>query len=103
VVQACAGLPLAVRVVASRLASRPGWSVAALAGRLSDEQRRLDQLRAESLAVESSFRLGYEQLSPGDAHAFRLLALPEVPDLSPDAAAAVLRMSPAEAEDVLER
>lgn len=103
VVQACAGLPLAVRVVASRLASRPGWSVAALAGRLSDEQRRLDQLRAESLAVESSFRLGYEQLSPGDAHAFRLLALPEVPDLSPDAAAAVLGMSPAEAEDVLER
>ncbi|MEO3756185.1 BTAD domain-containing putative transcriptional regulator [Streptomyces sp. B6B3] len=103
VVRACGGLPLAVRVVASRLAVRPGWSVAALADRLADERQRLEQLRAESLAVESSFRLGYAQLDAEHAHAFRLLSLPEVPDISLDAAAAVLGLPRGTAERALEQ
>lgn len=102
VVRACGGLPLAVRVVAARLAVRPGWSVAALADRLSDERQRLAQLRAESLAVESSFRLGYAQLTTDQACAFRLLALPDTPDISLPAAAALLDLAPGPAEDVLE-
>ncbi|MEV4536598.1 hypothetical protein AB0J82_22710 [Asanoa sp. NPDC049518] len=40
-VAACGDLPLAVRVVAARLAARPHWTLRHLAERLADERRRL--------------------------------------------------------------
>ncbi len=103
VVEACGGLPLAVRVVASRLGARPGWSMADLAERLSDEQQRLTQLRVESLAVESSFRLGYAQLTLEEARVFRLLALHGIRDIGLHVAAAAVGMPMRIAEEVLER
>ncbi|MFG1708258.1 BTAD domain-containing putative transcriptional regulator [Nonomuraea sp. M3C6] len=102
VVAACGFLPLAVRIVAARLAARPSWTVASLVPRLADEQRRLDELRVGNLAVEATFALGYGQLDPTSARAFRLLSLPNGPDISAGAAAAVLSMSAFEAEEVLE-
>ena len=56
VLAACAGLPLAIRIAGARLAARGGWNVRTLAGRLSDERRRLDELRAGNLAVRASLR-----------------------------------------------
>ena len=38
---ACAGLPLAIRICAARLATRSGWTIQAMANRLRDEHRRL--------------------------------------------------------------
>ncbi|MBB6557016.1 AfsR/SARP family transcriptional regulator [Nonomuraea rubra] len=102
VVAACGFLPLAVRIVASRLAARPSWTVASLVPRLADEQRRLDELRVGNLAVEATFALGYGQLTSVQARAFRLLSLPNGPDISVGAASAVLSMSMFEAEEVLE-
>lgn len=102
VVAACGFLPLAVRIVAARLAARPSWTVASLVPRLADQQRRLDELRVGNLAVEATFALGYGQLTPVQARAFRLLSLPNGPDISTGAAAAVLSMSGFEAEEVLE-
>ncbi|WP_327088666.1 tetratricopeptide repeat protein [Nonomuraea sp. NBC_01738] len=102
VVAACGFLPLAVRIVAARLAARPSWTVASLVPRLADEQRRLDELRVGNLAVEATFALGYGQLESAQARAFRLLSLPNGPDISTGAAAAVLSMSTFEAEDLLE-
>ncbi|MET7327593.1 BTAD domain-containing putative transcriptional regulator [Nonomuraea sp. NPDC005650] len=102
VVAACGFLPLAVRIVAARLAARPSWTVASLVPRLADEQRRLDELRVGNLAVEATFALGYGQLAPAQARAFRLLSLPKGPDISTGAAAAVLSVSQFEAESVLE-
>ncbi|MEU6716875.1 BTAD domain-containing putative transcriptional regulator [Nonomuraea sp. NPDC046802] len=102
VVAACGFLPLAVRIVAARLAARPSWTVASLVSRLADEQRRLDELRVGNLAVEATFALGYGQLEAAQARAFRLLSLPNGPDISSGAAAAVLSMSTFEAEEVLE-
>lgn len=102
VVAACGFLPLAVRIVAARLAARPSWTVASLVPRLADEQRRLDELRVGNLAVEATFALGYGQLDPAQQRAFRLLSLPNGPDISAGAAAAVLSLSPFEAEDLLE-
>ncbi|WP_344660905.1 AfsR/SARP family transcriptional regulator [Catenulispora subtropica] len=90
VVAECGHLPLAVRILASRLAARPRWTAETLAGRLRDETRRLDELRAGDLAVEATFRLGYEQLAPEQARAFRLLAVPDGPDIGVEAAAALL-------------
>ncbi|MGW5681441.1 BTAD domain-containing putative transcriptional regulator [Nonomuraea sp. NPDC003754] len=102
VVAACGFLPLAVRIVAARLAARPSWTVASLVPRLADEQRRLDELRVGDLAVEATFALGYGQLDPAQARAFRLLSLPNGPDISVGAAAAVLSAPTLETEDLLE-
>ncbi|MEU7895474.1 BTAD domain-containing putative transcriptional regulator [Nonomuraea sp. NPDC049152] len=102
VVAACGFLPLAVRIVAARLAARPSWTVASLVPRLADEQRRLDELRVGDLAVEATFALGYGQLDAAQARAFRLLSLPNGPDISVGAAAAVLSSPTLEAEDLLE-
>ncbi|GAT69213.1 SARP family transcriptional regulator [Planomonospora sphaerica] len=102
VVAACGFLPLAVRIVAARLAARPTWTVASLVPRLADERRRLDEMRVGDLAVESTFALGYGQLTSAQARAFRLLSLPGGPDISVSAASAVLDLGPMDAEDLLE-
>ncbi|MFJ9927229.1 MULTISPECIES: AfsR/SARP family transcriptional regulator [Streptomyces] len=102
VVAACGFLPLAIRIAASRLAARRTWTVSVLAAKLADERRRLDELQAGDLAVKATFELGYGQLDPAQARAFRLLGLADGPDISLPAAAAVLDLPPEDTEDLLE-
>ncbi|MEU7009072.1 BTAD domain-containing putative transcriptional regulator [Streptomyces sp. NPDC046332] len=102
VVAACGFLPLAIRIAASRLAARRTWTVAVLAAKLADERRRLDELQAGDLAVKATFELGYGQLEPAQARAFRLLGLADGPDISLAAAAAVLDLELHDTEDLLE-
>ncbi|MFI6278738.1 BTAD domain-containing putative transcriptional regulator [Streptomyces sp. NPDC050988] len=102
VVAACGFLPLAIRIAASRLAARRTWTVSVLAAKLADERRRLDELQAGDLAVKATFELGYGQLEPAQARAFRLLGLADGPDISLAAAAAVLDLSVEATEDLLE-
>ncbi|AIR98969.1 AfsR/SARP family transcriptional regulator [Streptomyces glaucescens] len=102
VVAACGFLPLAIRIAASRLAARRTWTVSVLAAKLGDERRRLDELQAGDLAVKATFELGYGQLEPAQARAFRLLGLADGPDISLAAAAAVLDLPAEETEDLLE-
>ncbi|WP_308315935.1 BTAD domain-containing putative transcriptional regulator [Streptomyces sp. CC228A] len=102
VVAACGFLPLAIRIAASRLAARRTWTVSVLAAKLADERRRLDELQAGDLAVKATFELGYGQLEPAQARAFRLLGLADGPDVSLAAAAAALDLPEQEAEDLLE-
>ncbi|MEW5352755.1 BTAD domain-containing putative transcriptional regulator [Streptomyces sp. 16-176A] len=102
VVAACGFLPLAIRIAASRLASRRTWTVSVLAAKLADERRRLDELQAGDLAVKATFELGYGQLEPAQARAFRLLGLADGPDISLAAAAAVLDLPVEDTEDLLE-
>jgi tetratricopeptide (TPR) repeat protein len=93
--RACAGLPLAIRICSARLATRPQWPVAAMAARLRDEQRRLDELAAGDLEVRASFQVSYESIrdgggaGPDPARAFRLLGLWQGPRISLPAAAAL--------------
>ncbi|MFC8221791.1 BTAD domain-containing putative transcriptional regulator [Streptomyces sp. NPDC057362] len=102
VVGACGFLPLAIRIAASRLAARRTWTVSVLAAKLADERRRLDELQAGDQAVEATFELGYGQLEPAQARAFRLLGLADGPDISLAAAAAVLDLPVEDTEDLLE-
>ncbi|MEU1593864.1 BTAD domain-containing putative transcriptional regulator [Streptomyces sp. NPDC005708] len=102
VVAACGFLPLAIRIAASRLAARRTWTVSVLAAKLADERRRLDELQAGDLAVKATFELGYGQLEPAQARAFRLLGLADGPDISLAAAAAVLNLPVEDTEDLLE-
>ncbi len=106
---ACAGLPLAIRICAARLATRSGWTIRTMANRLRDEHRRLDELRVGDMAVRASFEVSFASLpagaqpdgvAPGDA--FRLLGLWQGPSISPAAAAALFGTPEYLADDALE-
>ncbi|MFI8962720.1 AfsR/SARP family transcriptional regulator [Streptomyces sp. NPDC053493] len=101
-VVACGYLPLAVRIVAARLAARPGWTVETLSRRLQVERRRIDELRIGDLAVAAAFELSYRQLTADQARAFRLVASVDGPDIGLPAAAALLDLDEYDAEDLLE-
>lgn len=89
-VRACGHLALAVRIVGRRLATRPRWSVRAVADRLADERDRLAELSVDDLSVDASIRLSYRQLDARPARAFRLLGLAEGGDVGLVEAAALL-------------
>ena len=59
---ACAGLPLAIRICAARLAARISWTIRSLADRIGDEHRRLDELKVGDLAVRASFEVSFAGL-----------------------------------------
>ena len=95
VLLACAGLPLAIRICAARLAARRHWKIATMAKRLRDERRRLDEMKTGDLAVRASFQVSYDSLQTADygpdpARVFRLLGLWEGPSISLVAAGALL-------------
>ncbi|GAA2301075.1 BTAD domain-containing putative transcriptional regulator [Nonomuraea roseoviolacea subsp. roseoviolacea] len=54
IVEACGGLPLAVRSAGARLAGRPGWSLAVLRQRLEDD--RLNELQEVRVSLDRSYR-----------------------------------------------
>ncbi|WP_405069817.1 tetratricopeptide repeat protein [Kribbella sp. NBC_01510] len=73
ILTACANLPLAIRIVGSRLAQRPDLSARELARRLRDETSRLDELSIGELAVRTSADLSYGALNPEEARLYRLI------------------------------
>ncbi|MFI6098978.1 BTAD domain-containing putative transcriptional regulator [Lentzea sp. NPDC051213] len=75
IVEACGGLPLALRVAGARLAARESLPLSSLARRLSDERRRLDELATGDLEVRATFGPSYEALPADVATAFRRLGL----------------------------
>lgn len=75
VAKLCGYLPLALRIAGARLASRPAWKIAWFANRLSDENRRLDLLKAGDLEVRASFGLSYRGRDGAEQRAFRMLGL----------------------------
>jgi DNA-binding SARP family transcriptional activator len=106
---ACAGLPLAIRICAARLAARSGWTIATMANRLRNEHRRLDELSVGDLAVRASFQVSFASLpasarpdgiAPADA--FRMLGLWHGPSISSAAAAALFGTPEDPATDALE-
>jgi DNA-binding SARP family transcriptional activator len=107
VLVACAGLPLAIRICAARLAARRQWRIATLAGRLRSEHRRLDELSIGDLAVRASFQVSYDSLRSiargvAPARVFRLLGLWQGAQISLAAAAALVGAPEEDAADALE-
>ncbi|MBD0741179.1 BTAD domain-containing putative transcriptional regulator [Streptomyces sp. CBMA152] len=86
----CDGLPLAVRIGASRLGARPHLPLADLA-----------QQRMDGTGVEAVLQGCYEALDPVAARAFRLMSAVEVPDFGPDTAAALLAVPEPQAAETL--
>ncbi|MEY9855511.1 DNA-binding SARP family transcriptional activator [Catenulispora sp. GAS73] len=108
ILRVCAGLPLALRIVGARLQARRSWPVQALATRLDDEHRRLDELRIGDLAARASFEVSFRGLPAGarpessPALVFTLLGLVGGPDISVAAVAALAGVSLDDAEDALD-
>ncbi len=75
IVTMCGHLPLALRIAATRLATRPHLRLEFLAGRLTDERRRLDELAISGLQVRASVTLSYEGLTSRARTVFRRLGL----------------------------
>lgn len=98
----CGGLPLALRVVAGRMLSRPRWSFAHVARRLGERDRRLRELQVEGQSVESAIDLSYQSLNAEQRHAFLLLGtmIGDTVDLT--GAAALIGLDVAEADDMLQ-
>ncbi|MEV0883523.1 BTAD domain-containing putative transcriptional regulator [Streptomyces microflavus] len=98
----CGGLPLALRIASARLQNRPSWTLAFLAGRMSDDVRGLGELRAGDRSVEAAFRMSYDQLSPGLRRGFRALGLAPTARFDVLTLAAMLGAPREEAEELLE-
>ena len=102
VVSLCGGLPLAIRLAASRLLSRPAWRVNDLAGRLRGEQRRLAEMAAGARSVAGAFQLSYDQLDDEHRWLFRVLSLHPGDDFGHGAAAALAGRPEPQVEPMLE-
>jgi DNA-binding SARP family transcriptional activator/tetratricopeptide (TPR) repeat protein len=98
----CGGIPLAIRVAGAKLLARRHWPLRALATRLSDERRRLDELAVGDLAIRSSLEVGYAELADPHRRAFHLLTLFDLPDFGSWVAAPLVDIPLDEAEDVVE-
>jgi hypothetical protein len=108
--QQCGYLPLALRIAGARLAARPAWPVRALGARLADTQRRLDELAFGEVALRAALQVSDQALLASTdpvgqeaARAFRLLGLPDGPDMTTDVAAHLLDRPYHAAERALER
>ncbi|HEX6344799.1 AfsR/SARP family transcriptional regulator [Umezawaea sp.] len=101
-VELCGHLPLALRIALSRLANRPRWSIAYLVDRMSDESRRLDELRSDERGVELTLKISYEGLDARHRASFRLLGLHPGRDIDVSSAAALFGCSESAAETTLE-
>jgi DNA-binding SARP family transcriptional activator/tetratricopeptide (TPR) repeat protein len=89
--EACSRLPLALSIVAARVAARPYLPLADLARELADAQGRLEALDAGDpvASVRAVFSWSCEQLSGPTARMFRLLGLHAGPDVTIAAAASL--------------
>ncbi|WP_069754689.1 BTAD domain-containing putative transcriptional regulator [Streptomyces sp. EN16] len=99
----CGGLPLALRVTAARLAGRPRWTLAALAGELADERGRLAYLDVDDTGVAAALRLTVQHLAPGAVHQLARLGHHPGGHYDPYAAAALAGTDPVTARAALEQ
>jgi hypothetical protein len=105
--EVCGYLPLSLRVAAARLAARPRWPVGALVERLSDDRRRLDELRVDDLEVRGSLEVSYRALVDGAERAalriFHLLGRRPTPEIELSTAARLAGMPYADADLAMDR
>ncbi|WP_161606183.1 ATP-binding protein [Microlunatus speluncae] len=103
VVELCGRLPLALRIAAARLRSRPSWRLADLVQRLREQRGAvLDRLDDQTLGVSAALDLSYAALDEPTRRGYRLASLVPGPDLDAAAAAALFGTEVAAAGTALE-
>jgi DNA-binding SARP family transcriptional activator len=101
----CAGLPLALAIVAARAVLRPELPLAAIADELRTATTRLDALDAGELTVNlrAVLACSARALTGAAARVFALLGLAHGPDIGLAAAASLAGLPVAEARTVLDQ
>ncbi|MGA5300312.1 AfsR/SARP family transcriptional regulator [Nucisporomicrobium flavum] len=99
----CAGLPLALSIVAARAASDPALPLASLAAELHEAATRLDALDGGEVAVNlrAVLSASCRALSPAAGRLFALMGHCPGPDLTLPAAASLAGVSPGRAGALL--
>ncbi|MFF0633098.1 ATP-binding protein [Nocardia sp. NPDC004151] len=85
----CGYLPLAIVLLAGRLAHHPAWTIGAIASEFATTQNRLGELDTGERAVYVAFKMSYQNLSPDRQRLFRRLSLNPGLDIDAYAAAAL--------------
>ena len=101
-VRLCGCLPLALRIVAAKLASRRHWRIDNMIRRMRDESRRLDELELPGVGVRAALTLAYEGLSRDARRLFARLGLVGSADFASWVSAPLLGMDADDAADVLD-
>jgi DNA-binding SARP family transcriptional activator len=101
-VRLCEGMPLALRIVAAKLAARPHWRMDQVVRRLEDEGRRLDELHLDGVSIRATLSISYESLEEDGKRLLRRLGMRGSTDFSSWIAAPLLNCSPDVAEGVLD-
>jgi DNA-binding SARP family transcriptional activator/tetratricopeptide (TPR) repeat protein len=102
-VERCGRLPLALRVVAARLAARRALTADALAGLLDAEAGRLDHLEYDDLSVRGSLAVAHDGLDPDAALALRRLGAVDLPEYDAPAVARLMETDERRAAGALDR
>ncbi|MFE6986393.1 NB-ARC domain-containing protein [Streptomyces griseus] len=102
-VELCDGLPVALHVVAARLATKPRLTLAALAAELADEPRRLAGMSlGKERSVAAAFDLAYRELDPEPARLYRLMGWHPGATFDAGVAAAAADLDPGRTADALD-
>ncbi|MFD9286464.1 BTAD domain-containing putative transcriptional regulator [Streptomyces mirabilis] len=103
VIARCARLPLALAVVAARVATRPALSLAAVAVELREAADGLDAFHDQDSTVDvrAVFSWSFQALSSDAARLFRLLSLHPGPDITLPATASLAGLSTAGTQRLL--
>ncbi|MEV5712787.1 BTAD domain-containing putative transcriptional regulator [Amycolatopsis mediterranei] len=101
VIEACGGVPLALRIAGAQLAAYPRLSVAELAARLSDESRRMRELVAGQRSVRHSLDTSFRLLDRNARAAMLALAAIGAPTFTGWPLAPVLDVPLARTDEVL--
>jgi DNA-binding SARP family transcriptional activator/tetratricopeptide (TPR) repeat protein/transcriptional regulator with XRE-family HTH domain len=102
----CGYLPLAIALLAGRLAHHPGWTITGFATDFAAARDRLAELAAGDRpgdpAVAAAFQMSYADLRAGPQRLFRLLGLHPGADIDACAAAALAGVTLAQARQDLD-
>ncbi|MFC3452620.1 AfsR/SARP family transcriptional regulator [Amycolatopsis speibonae] len=101
----CGYLPLALRVAAEKISSKPESTLRAHVEKLNEEQSRLDALDVdddEMSSVRGVFSWSYKSLEPALARTFRYLGLVRGPGICAAAVSALIDEPASEAEKQLQ-
>lgn len=88
IVRLCGCLPLAIVLLAGRLAHHPAWTIPGLAVEFAAAEDRLGELDTGQRAVRVAFTMSYRDLPPERQRLFRCLGMHPGPDADAHAVAA---------------
>ncbi|MFC9995906.1 ATP-binding protein [Nocardia sp. NPDC127526] len=101
-VRLCGYLPLAIVLLAGRLAHHATWSLTGLADQFAAATDRLTELQAGNRAVRAAFTVSYQSLTLRQQRVFRRLGLHPGPHIDAEAVAALADLPLLAAREELE-